>query len=209
MPEEIVKYVMQYGYLAIFILIFLQETGMPNPFPNELLLMFSGYLVYKGILSIIILIITAVSADFTGTFILYFLFSRAGTYMLKKKPKWIPLSEKMILKLSERISGGGIFSIFLFRLTPFTRGYASVVAGLLGIKGKVFLPVALSSALLWSSFYIISGFIAGSSWESFSVRLDRYRWILLSIPCIIILTVALYKCIKYIRKKNTAMKVMP
>jgi hypothetical protein len=37
MPEEVVAYITKYGYLTIFILVFLQETGMPNPFPNELL----------------------------------------------------------------------------------------------------------------------------------------------------------------------------
>ncbi len=48
MPEDVVYYVTRYGYLAIFILVFLQEIGMPNPFPNELLLIFSGYLTFKG-----------------------------------------------------------------------------------------------------------------------------------------------------------------
>ena len=50
MPEEVVYYITGYGYLAIFILVFLQEIGMPNPFPNELLLIFSGYLSFRGIL---------------------------------------------------------------------------------------------------------------------------------------------------------------
>ena len=31
MPEEIVYYVTNYGYFAIFLLVFFQEIGMPNP----------------------------------------------------------------------------------------------------------------------------------------------------------------------------------
>ena len=64
MPSEIALYITKYGYLAIFILVILQETGMPNPIPNELLLLFSGYLVFKGIFSLPLLILTAASADF-------------------------------------------------------------------------------------------------------------------------------------------------
>ena len=74
MPEEVVNYITSYGYMAIFIMIFLQEIGMPNPFPNELLIIFTGYLSYKGLLIFPYVLITVVFADFTGTNILFFLF---------------------------------------------------------------------------------------------------------------------------------------
>src|SRR5665811_2130434 len=127
MPEEVVYYVTRYGYLAIFVLVFLQEIGMPNPFPNEILLMFSGYLSFKGLLYLPSVILTVVLADFIGTNILYFIFYSAGPFIMQKKPKWIPLSDKMISRLSDRISKGGKLSIYIFRVTPFTRGYTSVI----------------------------------------------------------------------------------
>jgi len=187
MPEELVYYITKYGYLAIFVLIFLQETGMPNPFPNELLLMFSGYMAYKGFLFIPFLILTAVSADVTGTCILYFLFFYAGAAILRKKPKWLPISEKMLNRLNRIISKGGGFALFLFRLTPFTRGYASVIAGLLGIKSKLFLPVALGSAMTWAVFYTVLGYIIGPSWDQFVTQLDNYKYIMPALLIVIIL----------------------
>jgi membrane protein DedA with SNARE-associated domain len=48
MPDEIAYYVTNYGYLAVSILVFLQESGIPNPIPNEILLIFSGYMCYSG-----------------------------------------------------------------------------------------------------------------------------------------------------------------
>ena len=71
MPEEVVIFITRYGYMAIFILVFLQEIGMPNPIPNELVLMFSGYLSFKGLLYLPFVIFTVISADFIGTNILY------------------------------------------------------------------------------------------------------------------------------------------
>lgn len=76
MPEEVVNFIIGYGYLAIFILVFLQEIGMPNPVPNELLLIFSGYLSFKGFLFFPVTLLTVITADFIGTNILYFLFLR-------------------------------------------------------------------------------------------------------------------------------------
>jgi len=143
MPEEVVNWVTQYGYLAIFVLVFLQEIGMPNPFPNELLLIFSGYLSFKGFLFFPYVILTAVSADFIGTNLLYLLFFNTGTFIIQNKPRWIPLSSTVIDRLTAKLSKGGKLNIFIFRLTPFTRGYTSVIAGLLRVKPGIFLPLAL------------------------------------------------------------------
>ena len=48
MPPTFSAYIIKYGYLAIFSLVFLQEIGVPNPVPNELVLLFSGYLTSTG-----------------------------------------------------------------------------------------------------------------------------------------------------------------
>ena len=107
MPEEIVSFVTTYGYIAIFVLVFLQEIGLPNPFPNEILLMFSGYLSFKGLLFLPFVIITAFLADFLGTNLLYFIFYTTGAFILKRRPKWFQFSESVIDRLTKKISNGG------------------------------------------------------------------------------------------------------
>lgn len=185
MPEEVVYYITRYGYLAIFIMVFLQETGMPNPFPNELLLIFSGYLSFRGILFLPFVILTVVAADFIGTNLLYFLFYRTGFALLKKKPGWLPVSAHLIENLTARISKGGTMSIFLFRLTPFTRGYASVITGFLRVRPKVFLPVALASATIWAAFYSIAGFLIGPFWDQFVQNLGSFKYYMIALLVLI------------------------
>lgn len=181
MPEEVVSYVISYGYLAIFIMVFLQEIGMPNPFPNEILLMFAGYLSFKGLLFLPFVVLTAISADFLGTNILYFLFYNAGTFILQRKPKWIPLSGRMIDRLTARISHGGRLTIFIFRITPFTRGYASVITGLLRERPDIFLPIAFISAGIWSMTYVIAGNLIGPSWNLFTQNIGSFKYLMLAI----------------------------
>jgi membrane protein DedA with SNARE-associated domain len=177
--------------LAIFLLVLLQEIGMPNPFPNELVLIFSGYLSFKGILFLPLIILTVLSADFIGANILYFLFYNAGTFIMKKKPSWFPLSSGMIDRLSSKISKGGVPTIYIFRLTPFTRGYTSVIAGLLQVKPKIFLPVALFSGLTWATAYIVIGNLIGPSWNLFTQNIDSFRYYMLAALVIIICAVLL------------------
>jgi membrane protein DedA with SNARE-associated domain len=186
MPEEVVYYVTRYGYLAIFVLVFLQEIGMPNPFPNELLIMFSGYLSFKGLLFLPYVILTVVCADFIGTNILYFIFYSAGAFIMQKKPKWIPLSDKMVSRLSDRISKGGQLRIYIFRVTPFTRGYASVITGLLQIKPVIFLPIALISGFTWALIYALIGYYIGPSWDLFTESIGNFKYLMLIVMAVIL-----------------------
>ncbi|HVN58197.1 MAG TPA: DedA family protein [Bacteroidales bacterium] len=179
MPEELAGYIMKYGYLAIFIMVFLQETGFPNPVPNELLLIFSGYLSSRGILSFSLAALIVVIADLTGTLILFHLFRGAGQILLKKLHIWFPRSAKAIEKVRSGISRGGVVSIFVFRITPFTRGYTSVISGLTGIRPRKYYIIAIITATLWTLFYISLGYLLGPSWDYLNNRTNDFQSILL------------------------------
>jgi membrane protein DedA with SNARE-associated domain len=203
MPENVVFYVTTYGYLAIFILVFLQELGLPNPFPNELLLIFSGYLTFTKILFLPFVILTALSADFVAANILYFMFYKTGSFILQKKPKWIPLSEKTIERLSTKISKGGNVNIFIFRVTPFTRGYTSVISGLIHVQPKIFLPILVFSGITWAAFWVIIGHLIGPFWNLFERETGRFKIIMLIVLAIAICILLLnYFLRKRTRQKN-------
>ena len=78
MTSELTLYITRYGYLAVFLLVLLQELGMPNPVTNELVLLFSGYLAFSGVLNLWLVFLTAVSADCIGTTILYLRSTHSG-----------------------------------------------------------------------------------------------------------------------------------
>ncbi len=198
MPPEVSAFITNYGYLAIFLLIFIQELGIPNPLPNELVLMFSGYLAFKGILNLPFVILVSVSADIIGTGILYTLFYFLGNYILKHKPRWFPLSDKSIEKYSSKISKGGKWTIYICRVTPFVRGYTSIIAGLLQIKSKIFLPIALISAITWSVTCVLIGFFLGPYWNLAGEKLENLKFIILVVALIILAIILL----KYLKKRS-------
>ena len=202
MPEELVIYVLKYGYLAIFVLVFTQEIGLPNPVPNELVLIFSGYLIFMGILELPVILLAAVLADFTGTSILHTVFFFFGAYILKNKPRWLPIPVKVIYKLKERISKKGLIGIYIGRLTPFIRGYTSVVAGLLQIRTRTFLPIALITASIWASIYISIGILLGPFWSHVAPNISNIKYVMLLLFTTVVLIAILRAIIKHRTIKN-------
>jgi membrane protein DedA with SNARE-associated domain len=110
------------------------------------------------------------------------------------------LSAKLIDRLTIKISKGGQWSIFIFRLTPFTRGYASVISGLLPIGPGVFMPLAFISGLSWASIYIITGYYIGPSWNIFSKHIVSFKYIMITVLIIILSTLLLVFFVK--KRKN-------
>lgn len=166
MPASLVTYILTHGYGVIFILVFLQEIGIPNPVPNELILMYSGYLASAGHFSAITIILVAILADFIGTIILYSIFYLFGLWIVKKRPRWLPVDRIELWK--EKISKRGKLGIFIGRLIPYVRGYTSMAAGLLEIPPKIFIPIVLSSAIVWSGGLVVLGTILGNNVDLFA-----------------------------------------
>lgn len=184
MPPELAAYIVKYGYFAIFSLVFIQELGVPNPVPTELILLFAGYLTSIGILDVKLAFITAIAGDLIGTTILCTIFYVFGHKLIERQPKWLPIKKEKVEKLKDIIDTKGRWGIFVWRLIPYVRGYASVAAGLLGIPLTVFVPMAAMSAVVASGGYIIVGHFFGTRWESYLLQVGGTTNLILTALCV-------------------------
>lgn len=187
----------QYGYLAVFLLVFLQEMGVPNPVPNELVLLFAGALTSIGGLNVWIMFLVAVAADVIGTTVLFSIFYFFERYIMEKIKKWKKINEKLD-KIKNKLMKHDRWGIFLGRLIPYVRGYVSIAAGILNLPYRVFVPIVAISAAIWSGGYVVLGHFLGSRWEIVSEFVIRYQWILLGA---LVLVLAGWFYLRH-RKKN-------
>ncbi len=199
MPEELAIYIAKYGYLAIFSLVFLQEIGVPNPVPNEFVLLFSGYLTTQNILSFPLVLLSAILGDFIGTSVLFFVFYFFGAQLLARKPKWLPISKHNIERLSNFVSAKGWWGIYLGRLIPYLRGYVSAAAGLLEFSPKKFLLMVFLSAITWSGGYVIIGHIAGPYWQEIAQKITGVGKIA-GIAFVILIAILIWRSIEKWKK---------
>jgi membrane protein DedA with SNARE-associated domain len=188
MSSELVLFITKYGYLAIFSLVLLQELGVPNPVTNEFVLLFSGYLAFSGALNLWLVILAAVSADCIGTTILYAVFYLFGEYIMDHRSRWLPVSPSHIDRIAQKISERQQWGIYVGRLIPFLRGYASVAAGILRIRPKIFIRAVIVSAITWSGGYVVAGKLLGPYWEQFAAKMGGVESLVLLATLIVVAT---------------------
>jgi len=175
MPPETLVFIAKYGYYAIFMLMFLQEMGVPSPLPNELVLTFAGYLSYKGILFLPFVFGTTILADWLGTLLLFTLFYFFSPLIVNFKQRIWQKPSGALVKLSAHVSNEKPKKLFLLRLAPFVRGYASIVAGMLRIRPKKFILITMISAITWTGFYISLGIIFGPYWAQIEQHIHNIK----------------------------------
>ena len=165
MLEQLLLHISKYGYLTIFLLVFLQEVGVPNPIPNELVLLFSGYLSFTGALNVGLVLLCAIAGNLFGSVILFFVFYYFGKIIMKLKPKWIPLPKKKFESISHKIRVSRNSGIFIGRLTPFNKGYVSILSGLTHIAPSKYAITLLYTSIIWALAYVSCGYLAGPYWN--------------------------------------------
>ncbi|MFY7965895.1 MAG: DedA family protein [Chitinophagaceae bacterium] len=166
MPQQLVDYINQYGYAILFLLVFLQEIGVPS-FPNEITLYYFGYLASKNNFSLALVLLVAILADILGAFLVYFSFYFFGQTLKKYKPSWLKISSKKITSLKLKMIKSSHTDLLLIRLTPFVRGYISVIAGIMHLPSKKYSKAIILSSFLWTGGWIVLGFITSQYFQFF------------------------------------------
>jgi len=183
MPHALVHFIALYGYPAIFLLIFIQELGVPG-FPGELLLLYFGYLS-KAILFFPFVCLVVVAADLAGSYLLYLVIRRFSSVLLLIKPKWLFASGKKIFYLRKKIAKNKLRAIFLGRLTPFVRGYIPAIAGFLQINPAFYFRTASFPSLLWNGAWLFAGWLL-------SIKSGRTTLLFATIAALVIVSFYLY-----------------
>ncbi len=165
MPINIESLITTYGYLGIFLLVFSEEMGFPNPVPNELNIIFAGSLAYSGFLKLPLVFLAVFFGDFFGALIWYFIFYFFGHQLMKRSPRWLPI--KAIQKFEAKISKERRWVIFFGRLISYGRKFISMAAGLIKVSPKTFLEMSFWSSCVWTGIFLMIGWLLGPNWNNF------------------------------------------
>ncbi|MFJ5624059.1 DedA family protein [Peribacillus loiseleuriae] len=172
MMQHLMYLLGHFGYFGIIIALMGGIIGLP--IPDEILLTYLGYLVYKGQLSYIVSLVSAVVGATAGISISYLLGIKLGLPFLRKYGPKIHLTEKGINKTKILFLKFGPFLLFIGYFIPGVRHVTAYLAGINGLSYKKFAVYAYSGALLWCFTFITIGTKLGKEWKKVGFYLSKY-----------------------------------
>lgn len=196
--DEIVKFIVesvsQFGYMGIFIMMFLESTFFP--FPSEVAMIPAGYLASKGDMNMVIAIIVGTTGSLMGALFNYFLALKYGRKGVLRFGKYFFFTEEKLEKMEAFFVTHGSFSTFVSRLIPGVRQLVSLPAGLSRMPiGKFTLHTTLGAGI-WVIVLVLLGYFIGQNEELIQEYLHQI--VLLTLGIISIATLVYLQ----IHKKN-------
>ena len=190
------QFVRGHSYLAIFLLILVEEGGVPLLFlPGDALIMWSGFQAAIGHVNPLVVILITTAAVGLGSSTLYTASYRLGPRVVSRLGRLLHFAPGKLEQVERELYRHAFLAVVLGRLIPGLRIPTSVTAGALQVPFRVFLPATLSAAVVWTLFYFVAGAIMGSAWRRVGSRVQVYLALhaVLLIPlAMVLLGVALF-----------------
>lgn len=180
------------GYIGIFLLMFLESTFFP--FPSEVVMIPAGYLVYKGEMSMSLVLFSGISGSLAGALFNYFLAIKVGRAILIRYGKYFFVKEETIVKVEQFFEKHGAISTFSGRLIPAVRQLISFPAGLARMNLIKFCIYTTLGAAIWSVILTLLGYYIGDNQELIKEYLKYIVYSILAI--LIIIAFVYYKKVK-------------
>jgi len=197
MEQQVLAWITQYGYLAIFSLLVLGIVGLPVP--DETLLTFTGYLVYSGHLSLPLAFGTALAGSISGITISFYLGRVLGMQVIHRYGRYLRIKEDHFNKAHAWFERVGHWALTIGYFIPGVRHLTAYAAGISELKPTHFALFAYSGAVLWVSTFIGLGYFLGDRWKAVEANIHHY--LVLTAIAIAVLVIAYLVWWKWIRKR--------
>lgn len=196
MRELVLELMGEYGNLAVFLLI-LVENLFP-PIPSEVILTFGGVMTVCTDMTPVGVILFSTAGSLAGAVILY----SVGRFLpdeVFRKLLCGQIGHLLHFRLEDVDLAKGWFrergrsAVFLCRLIPIVRSLISIPAGIARMQFVPFLVFTAAGSLLWNTVLVYAGRIAGDSWEKVSAAFGVYSDLFLMIVGISIAFAVLFR----------------
>jgi membrane protein DedA with SNARE-associated domain len=160
-----------YGYPAIFVLLLLGILGLP--IPDETLLVFCGYLIYKGTLHAIPTYFTALAGSWCGISLSYTIGRTLGAGAVARYGKRLHLTEDRLDRVHQWFNRIGHWALALGYFIAGLRHLTAIVAGMSRLEFPSFAAYAWSGGAVWVLTFVLLGYYLGEQWKTIAEVVHR------------------------------------
>lgn len=172
MSEKIVALLFQFvihvidagGYAGIAGLITLNSSGIP--IPSEIIMPFSGYLVYTGRFYLLLVAIAGAVGCNIGSAIAYWIGARGGRPLVARYGKWVLMNAHDLDLMARFFEKYGSIAILVGRMLPVVQTYVAFPAGIGKMPRLRFHIYTTVGSFIWYFFLAWAGMKLGERWHT-------------------------------------------
>ena len=147
--------------VAIAIVVFVEEAGVPIPVPTDLLMVLAGYQVAQGKMNLLWLLFTAELATVLGASLLYWIGARGGRPLLYRYGRFVHLDAPRLDRAGDWLRRQGWRAVFFGRLIFGLRVVTALAAGAFGVPYRVFFTAMALGGFLYIVVFVALGMFLG------------------------------------------------
>jgi len=161
-----------YGYGGLFLLLMLGVVG--PPVPDETLLAFAGYLVYRGDLLLAPTLLSGFLGSACGITLSYLIGSTSGYFLITRYGSKAHIGPEKVRRVHDWFERRGRWTLAIGYYVPGVRHLTALVAGAAKLEYPVFAAFAYLGALVWSGTFVLLGYFMGEEWNRVS---GNWHWV--------------------------------
>jgi membrane protein DedA with SNARE-associated domain len=170
--ESVFQWITTYGYGMIFLLLTLGVVGLPVP--DETLLVFCGYLIFKGRMHPLPAWLSALAGSWCGITLSYTIGRTLGLGVVRRFGKYLHMTEERLDRVHQWFDRIGHWALFAGYYIAGLRHFTAIVAGASKLRFVSFAAYAWPGGLLWVTTFLTLGYYLGENWKSISGAIEHY-----------------------------------
>ncbi|MFT3913003.1 MAG: DedA family protein [Anaeromyxobacteraceae bacterium] len=164
--ETATEFLLRWHYLGLFLVLLVEEGGVPLPVPGDLFIAAMGVLAYQGLASFWPTAAIVTAATVLGAGFLFLVSRRLGRPLLLRIARRFGYTEAREARVEGWVQGQGPFAIVVGRLIPGLRIVLTVAAGALRVDGRVFAIGTTMAGVVWATLYFWLGWLLAKGYRT-------------------------------------------
>ena len=167
------------GYMGIVLLMAIESACIP--LPSEIIMPFSGYLIFRGEFGLLWVGLAGGFGCVVGSVPAYYLGLYGGRPLVERYGKYVLLSHRDLDLADRWFNRYGDWTIFFGRLLPVVRTFISFPAGVARMNFPRFVAYTFLGSFPWCLGLAWLGYQLGERWDTLGVYFHRFDLALLAL----------------------------
>ena len=168
----VVSTISSMGYGGVVLLMGIESANIP--LPSEVIMPFSGYLVFTGRFNLLFVAVAGGFGCLLGSLLSYWIGAVGGRPLIEKYGKYILISHHDLDLADRWFKKWGIATVFIGRLLPVVRTFISFPAGIARVNLWRFSVYTFVGSVIWSYLLAWVGMKLGENWDSLKGYFHRF-----------------------------------